>query len=386
MSGGFFHAWRDTLRAILHDKGALLLLLIAPLVYGFFYPWPYGAQIVTRVPVAVVDLDHSSLSRQIARFAQASPRLDVVLVSADERAAQQALWRGEIEGYAILPPDLKRKVLRGENAVVPVEGNGAYLLLDKTVLTGFAETMGTVSAGIEIRKLQAQGQGGRLAAARRSPVNAQLVALFNPDEGYGNYVVPAMALLIVQQTLLMGAALLTGTMVEAGTHRAGAAGWLGRIAALSSFGMFAGALYFGWIFSIHGYPRGGNPWGALVLLLVFIPAVAAAGALAGLAFRNRERAMQVLLFTSIPMAFLSGFSWPSQALPEVLQWMRWLIPSTSGIQAALRLNQMGAPLAGVAPYLAVLAGLGAVFLAGLWIWGKPLAAGTNRAMPQASLP
>ena len=105
--------------------------------------------------------------------------------------AQQALWRGEIEGYALLPQDLKRNVLRGTPAVVSIEGNGAYALLNKAVLYGFSEAVGTVSAGVEIRKLQAGGQSAVQAARSRSPLNTQLVALFNPTEGYGSYVVPA---------------------------------------------------------------------------------------------------------------------------------------------------------------------------------------------------
>lgn len=367
----FIRAWRDTMRAVVRDKGALLFLVVAPLFYGFFYPWPFSTQLVTRVPVAVVDLDHSSLSRQITRFAQASPRLDVVLVTGDERAARQALWQGEIEGYAILPQDLKRHVLRGESAVVPVAGNGAYLLLNKTVLTGFAEAVGTVSAGVEIRKLQSKGQGARQAAASRSPINTQLVALFNPDEGYGNYAVPAVAIIIIQQTLLMGVALLVGTWAENGSHRAGALAWLGRIAAFSSFGVFMGLLYLGWIFAVHEYPRAANVWGAVLLLLVFIPAVAALGALAGTVFANRERAIQVLLFTSIPMAFLSGFSWPGEALPYPLQLLRWLMPSTAGIQASLRLNQMGASVVDVAGYLGGLAALGLLATVALCYRGRP---------------
>lgn len=366
----FLRSWGDTLKAIVRDKGALLFLTIAPLFYGFFYPWPYTSQVVTRVPVAIVDLDHSSLSRQITRFAQASPRLAVSLLTGDERSARQALWRGEIEGYAVLPPDLKRKVLRGESAVVPVAGNGAYLLLNKTVLTGFAEVVGTVSAGIEIRKLQSRGQSARQAAQSRSPVNTQMVALFNPDEGYGNYVVPAVAIIIIQQTLLMGVALLVGTWVENGAYRADAKTWLGRIAAFSTFGLFMGLLYLGWIFAIHAYPRGANAGGAILLLVVLIPTVATIGALAGIVFANRERAIQVLLFTSIPMAFLSGFSWPSEALPYPLQLLRWLIPSTAGIHASLRLNQMGASIADVSGYLAVLAALGLFCLLVLLVKGR----------------
>lgn len=354
-----WRAWVDTLKTIAADKGVLLLIAIAPVIYGFFYPWPYAEQAVTRVPVAVVDYDHSNLSRQITRFAQASPRIDVRMVIGDEHQARQALWRGEIEGYAILPRDLKRDVLRGSPAVATVEANGSYALLNKAVLSGFAEAVGTVSAGVEIRKLQASGQSAPQAQAGRNPINTQMVALFNPTEGYGSYVVPAVALLIIQQTLLMGVGMLVGLWAETGQHRADAATWLGRILGFSSVGYLSGLLYFGWIFWVQDFPRGANMGGALVLLAFYIPAICTLGALLGVWFGNRERALQVLLFTALPMAFVSGFSWPAEALPELLQALRWLFPSTAGIQASLRLNQMGAPLVDVAGYLLILAALAA---------------------------
>lgn len=362
-----WRAWVDTLKAIAADKGVLLLIVIAPVIYGFFYPWPYGEQAVTRVPVAVVDLDHSSLSRQITRFAQASPRIDVRLVVGDEHQARQALWRGEIEGYALLPRDLKRDVLRGSPAVVTVEANGSYALLNKAVLFGFAEAVGTVSAGVEIKKLQVSGQSALQAQASRNPISIQMVALFNPTEGYGSYVVPAVALLIIQQTLLMGVAMLVGLWAETGRHRADASTWLGRILGFSTVGNLTGLLYFGWIFWAQDFPRGANTGGALVLLAVYIPAICTLGAVLGVWFGNRERALQVLLFTALPMAFVSGFSWPAEALPELLQTLRWLFPSTAGIQASLRLNQMGAPLADVAGHLLILAAL-AISAGGLLLW------------------
>ena len=354
-----WRAWVDTLKTIAADKGVLLLIAIAPVIYGFFYPWPYSEQAVTRVPVAVVDYDHSNLSRQITRFAQASPRLEVRMVIGDERQARQALWHGEIEGYAILPRNLKRDVLRGNAAVVTVEANGSYALLNKAVLSGFAEAVGTVSAGVEIRKLQVSGQSAQQAQASRNPVNTQMVALFNPTEGYGSYVVPAVALLIIQQTLLMGVGMLVGLWVETGKHRADAATWLGRILGFSTAGYLSGLLYFGWIFWAQDFPRGANTGGALLLLAFYIPAICTLGALLGVWFGNRERALQVLLFTALPMAFVSGFSWPAEALPALLQALRWLFPSTAGIQASLRLNQMGAPVADVAGCLLILAALAA---------------------------
>ncbi|MDW5444977.1 ABC transporter permease [Polaromonas sp. SM01] len=371
LGGDFLQAWGATLRGILGDAGILLILVGAPVLYGFFYPWPYMTQAVTRVPVAVVDHDRTSLSRQITRFAQADPRIDVRLVTHDEGQAQQALWRGEIEGYAVIPPDLKRNVLRGAPATIAVEANGAYALLNKAVLYGFAEAIGTVSAGIEIRKLQASGQSAPQAMASRSPVNLQMVALFNPTEGYGSYVVPAVALLILQQTLLMGVAMCVGTWVEAGRHRAGVGVWSGRLLAFSTVGWLSGLFYFGWIFLVQDFPRGGNPLGALALLAIYVPAICALGALLGLCLRKRERALQVLLFTALPLAFLSGFSWPVEALPEALQTLRWLFPSTAGIQASLRLNQMGAPLADVAGCLTVLLALATLASLGVLRLARP---------------
>lgn len=344
----FVRSWWVSLLTLLRDKGAVLLLFGAPMLYGFFYPWFYQQQVVQRVPVAVVVQDNSGLARQVLRFAQASPRIDTQLVTGDEAEARDAVLRGTVMGYALIGHDFKRDVLRSDKVVVPVYANGAYPLVSKQVQYGFAEAVGTVSAGVEMKRLQASGQSALQSAASRSPVNVHNVALFNPTEGYGSFVVAAVAILILQQTLLMGGALLVGTWREQGVAQASVMQWLARLLALCVPGWLAGLFYFGWIFIWQDYPHGGNPWGALLLLGCFVPAVAGCASLLGWWLANRERALQVVLFTSIPLAFMGGFTWPVEALPDALQWLRWLSPSTAGIQASLRLNQMGAPLAAVA--------------------------------------
>ena len=347
-TASFVRLWWASLLTLLRDKGAVLLLFGAPMLYGFFYPWFYQQQVVQRVPVAVVVQDNSGLARQVLRFAQASPRIDPQLVTGDEAEARDAVLRGTVMGYALIGHDFKRDVLRSDKVVVPVYANGAYPLVSKQVQYGFAEAVGTVSAGVEMKRLQASGQSALQSAASRSPVNVHNVALFNPTEGYGSFVVAAVAILILQQTLLMGGALLVGTWREQGVAQASVRQWLARLLALCVPGWLAGLFYFGWIFIWQDYPHGGNPWGALLLLGCFVPAVAGCASLLGWWLANRERALQVVLFTSIPLAFMGGFTWPVEALPDALQWLRWLSPSTAGIQASLRLNQMGAPLAAAA--------------------------------------
>ena len=371
-------AWLQTLQALLRDKGAVLLLLGAPVLYAFFYPWFYQSQVVQRVPVALVVQEHSGLARQVLRLAQASPRIDVQWVTGDEAQARQALLRGQVMGYALIPPDFKRAVLRSEKVVLPVYANGAYPLVSKQVQYGFAEAVGTFSAGVELRRLQASGQSALQAQASRAPLALHSVALFNPTEGYGSFVVAAVSILILQQTLLMGTALLVGTWREQGRAQAPPMVWLGRLLALCVPGWLTGLFYFGWIFIWQDYPHGGNPGGALLLLACLVPAVVGCACLLGWWLAERERALQVVLFTSIPLAFLGGFTWPVEALPEALQWLRWLSPSTAGIQASLRLNQMGAPLAAVAQPLLWLA------LMALCSWAAVLALGSGRLANKSS--
>ncbi|MFO1337619.1 MAG: ABC transporter permease [Burkholderiaceae bacterium] len=351
-------AWLATLAAMLRDPGVLLLALVAPVLYSFFYPWPYLNQVPTRVPVALVDADHSGLTRQIARYADASPKLALRLVTGDEREAQAAMQRREIEGYAVLPPELKRHVLRGDAVVVPVVGDGAYFLLNKVVLAGLAESVGTVSAGVEIRKLRARGQGAAQAGASRSPIQLQLVPLYNPSEGYGSYVVPAVAVLIVHQTLLIAVALWAGTWFE--TRPAGRLrDWWPRLAAGATLGLASGAWFFQAAFRLFDYGQAAHPLAQGLLLALLAWAAAALGVALGAVFADRERAMQVLLFSSIPMVFLSGFSWPAEALAPPLRALAALLPTTPAIQGLLRVNQMDATLADVRPqllHLAVLAG------------------------------
>ena len=358
-SPSFFGSFLQTIKDVFSDKGVLLLLMIAPIIYGFFYPWPYSTEVVNHVPVGIVDKDNSTLSQTIVRYASASPQLDTKRFL-NEQQAIDAMCADDIAGYMIIPSGLEQQVLSGKAASVSVLGNGGYFLLNKNVQMGFLQAVSTVSAGIEVKKNVAQGAYLATAAANTQAVPLKIIPLYNQTEGYGAYVVPAVSILILQQTLLMSTAMLIGTWYEQRRHRTNIRGWLGRIAALSMFSFVIGCFYYGWAFELHDYPRGQNMLGSLLFLLLFCPTVATLGCVLGLWFRQRERSMQILIFSSLPMFFVSGYPWPANQLPEFLQVIRWLLPTTPGINTSVQLNQMGASIAQVAT--------GFYALAGLWIF------------------
>ena len=363
---GFFASFFQTLTDVFKDKGIVLMLIIAPIIYGFFYPWPYSSEVVNHVPVGIVDKDNSDLSRTIVRYASASPQLDTRRFL-DEQSAKEAIWADEIAGYMVIPSGLEQNVLSGKAASVSVLGNGGYFLLNKNVQMGFLKAVSTVSAGVKIKKSVAQGAYAPTAAQNAQAVPLQIVPLYNQTEGYGAYVVPAVSIIILQQTLLMATAMLIGTWYEQRRHQTSISGWLGRITALSTLSFLIGCFYYGWAFELHHYPRGQNMLGSLLFLLLFCPAVATLGCLLGLWFRQRERSMQILIFSSLPMFFVSGYPWPADQLPTFLQIVRWFIPTTPAINTSVQLNQMGASISQVATGFYALAALWALYFA-LLMW------------------
>lgn len=371
MAGDALRSFIATWRAMLGDVGALMLLFVGGLVYSFFYPLPYAQETVQQVPVMVVDQDRSALSRQITRYVQAHPAVALVGVTPELSEAQDRLWRQDIAGVLVLPRGLNAKVLAGLPAEVEVAGNGIYLMLNKAALGGLAEAVGTVSVGIELKRLAAATPSAAQAQAQRSPLNLSTVPLFNVREGYGAYLVPGVAVLIIQQTLLMAVALLLGTWIE-DEHRPlpdTLGGYLGALAAFATVPLINSAYYFGFVLWWQGYPRGGNALGLGVFALAFSWCVAALAVWIGTWFRTRERSAQLLLGTAMPLMFVAGLSWPTEGLPPLLQTLRWLVPSTAGIQGFVALNQLGASLQQVRTELLVLVGLALGFSAlGAWRW------------------
>lgn len=363
----FLQGLLGTLAQIFTDKGVLLMLVIGPIIYGFFYPWPYRGEVVNKVPVGIVDYDRSNLSQTISRYSAASPNLDVHKYPS-EKEAINAIYHNDISGYLIIPQDLEKDVMANKPAYVSVLGNNSYFLLNKQVQMGFLKAISTVSAGVEVKRSVAQGAYMETAKTSTQAVPLRIDPMFNTSEGYGAYVVPAVSILILQQTLMLGTALLIGTWHERQKQNATITGWLGRIFGLSLVSFMMGCFYYGWVFDIQKFPRGHNMFGTLLFFSLFAPTVATLGCLFGMWFRERERALQILIFSSLPIFFLSGYPWPVSQLPEPLKFVRLLFPTTPGMHASVQLNQMGASLHNVKGYFFHLMVLWAVsFILLLWV-------------------
>jgi ABC-2 type transport system permease protein len=337
-------------RRLLRDPGALMVLIGAVIVYAFFYPVPYSAEVLKEVPLAVVDLDGSALSRRLVRMLDGHELLTVVSRPGSLAEAEAQVTAGEAVAAVVVPPGFQRRLLRGEVSTLPTYMDAGLFLAYRQALTGVAEAAGTLSAGVELRRLEARGAAPRTARALRDPVPLQVRALHNRVEGYASAVVPPVLVLILQQTLLVGIGLLGGTDRES-RSTVTFAPWGEALARLSGRVLFYlllyavhAAFYLAVMPRLLGLSHRGAPLDLALFALPFLLAAILLALALSAVFTHRESAIQALLFSSLPAVFLAGFAWPVEAIPTWLRALGLLLPSTSAIPGFVRLQAMGASL------------------------------------------
>jgi ABC-2 type transport system permease protein len=330
-------------RRVLINRGAFGLLVLAPVFYGVFYPQPYRTEILRDVPIAVVDNDLNGFSRDIVDALDASGSVKVALRTDTLNEAKRALERGKVFAIVGIPPDTQRDVLKGNAVPLPVYVDATYLFLYKAAAAGISDAIGSVVSNLAAGGARIDGSLARAALASTSPADILLQPIFNPVGGYASYVVPAAFILIIQQTLLMGSAMLTGPALTRSRGRL-VTTVLGRALAHWMLAIPALLLYLIVLPRMYGLPALGRPGELLVLATPFVLATSLLGQAAGARFKNAETPVLLFLALSIPAFFLVGFAWPREAIPESVLAAGSIFPSEFAIDGLVHLNQTGAGL------------------------------------------
>lgn len=353
--GDLCHIWLDEMRTIWKDEGVLIFFILVPLFYPLLYSWIYTNEVVREVPVAVVDMSHSNMSREFIRQFDASPDTRVAYYCNSLDEAKDIVGRQEAFGVIYFPTDFQTNVVRMEQSRVSVFCDMSFMLYYKAIFQTATAVAGNVNAGIQVSR--AGNWTDREDEITTKPLDFDEVQMFNTTGGYGNFIIPGVLMLIIQQTLLLGVGLSAGTARERshkGSFLPDDAYYdgvfrtvLGR--ALCYFMIYTVvaayvALVVPRMFSFTSLLSPGDTfWFMLpyVLSCIFFSMIVSCTIL------HRENIILVVVFTSVPLLFISGVSWPQSAIPEFWQWLSWLFPSTFGIRGFVRMNTMGALLGDV---------------------------------------
>ena len=359
-------------KALLKDPAVMLVVVFGVIFYSFYYPYPYKNQIADKAPAAIVDLDHSVMSRQIIRAASAMQEDTIVAIYENELEAQKALADEKIYGYMKIPKGLERDLRNGQNVSVGVYCHGGFILLYGNVATAFTTAAMTVGATTQVKRIVMQGHSLNEAMAIRDPVSTHFFRMFNASGGYGIYAVSAVLMIILQQTLLVGVGVMGGPRknrhfkVLKGAEETESAPLLiryfGRSLAYILHYMLALFFFKYVIYHVFEFPDRGDDGLVLLFGLFFFGATVNMGMWMAQFFKHRETALFVFASVPIFVVFASGFSWPSGNMPRWIQMIASFIPSTYAIPTWLSIQNLGANFHEVAPNLIKLFQLSVFYL------------------------
>lgn len=337
------------------------MLFFLPLSLFVLMWWIFSQGIARDLPVGVVDLDHSRLSRGLIRYYDASPTLSVARQLSEVEEGTALMRNGEIYALVVIPDSLEKDTLLGRSPSVTVFYNAQFILIAKLINSAFVSAQTTYAASIDTVSNMVSGTPVPLQALGQAlPVRNQITPLFNSNSHYGQFLVsaaiPAMWQIFIIATTVMALA--------AEQRRQGLLAWLGQHPVQQLVGklipyalvfILQGVLFLWGMYSLLGWPMHGS-WS--ILLVAQCLMVIACQSVAVLFFflaMDVTRAMSFVAGFSAPAFAFMGITFPATDMPAIATGWRALLPVSHYIEIQVQQVNYGTGLQQAMPQMMALA-------------------------------
>lgn len=347
--------FRHELRNIFRDEGVLVFFFLVPLAYPLLYAFIYTNEVVREVPVVVVDDCSTPQSREYLRHIDATADVAVVARCRDMESARREIAERNAYGIVYVPRDFSRRLARGEQTEVSIFIDMSGMLYYKAVLTANTNVSLAMNARIKVKRA-----GNTTEAQDRvteHPIAYEEISLYNPQNGFAAFLIPAVLILIIQQTLLLGVGISAGTarehnrfreLLPVNRHYTGLLRIvLGKSWAYLLVYLPLSVYVLGVVPRLFSLNQIGNPWNMALFVVPYLLACIFFAMTVSVLVRQRETCIMLIVFSSVPLLFLSGVSWPGSAIAPFWKVVSGFFPSTFGINGYLKLDCMGAEPAAV---------------------------------------
>lgn len=339
------------LRKTVSDVGVLVFFIVVPLLYPLLYAYLYGRETVREVPVVAVDDCRSTTSREFLRKCDATPDLKIVSYCADMEEARNVIHNHKAYGIIQIPRELDKTLADGHQATINLYCDMSGLLYYKAMLSGC--TMVSLDMNRDIQMVRLSGMSDWEKEVMTMPIENEYVTMFNPANGFQAFLIPAVLILVLQQTLVLGVAMMAGTEHERrrrgelilGDEYSNPITVLGgkALAYLLVYGFTATYVLcvVPWLFNMP------QLWQLPTLVAFIVPFLLASIFFAiSISFfvRDRESCFLLFVFVSVPLIFMSGISWPTSNMPTFWKIFAQIFPSTHAVNGFARISTAGALL------------------------------------------
>lgn len=390
------------LKVIITSFSIMVVIIAGNVFYAFFYPSPYLNDVLHKQKIAVVDEDRTQKSREFIFNANAQIRTEII-ANTTMQNAQNMLKLNEVYGILYIPQDFEKNGIKSSLPKVYYIANNSYFLIYSSILEG----LNSAASAIDFKTTQMlfNGESSPINAPK-NPLQPEFIALFNPSVGYLNYILAAILVFILHQTMVIACGILCGTQIQQyeqyylnKTLPQDSALTLAQkmqnlsqkistnaqnplanrisshisklsnapkkaknpnddlyflhakspilliFARVSAFIVIYFPLflfYFGFIYDYYNLTTFATSINLILFGIVFIVATASFAIFLGFLLSRREYVPQITLVMSMPLLFGLGVIYPSQSIPSVIKFMMDFVPITPSVSGFLKLNQMGA--------------------------------------------
>ncbi len=322
MMSSFWAIFRKEILHIRRNRSVLFLAIMMPLMqltmYGFI------DQTVHDVPTVVVDQDRSVQSRELMDRLRATKTFAIKTVTTNPQLARTEIVAGRAGVGILIPPDYHERRVRGAAAKILVLIDGS----DSIVSSGALAAMNGVVAN---ENLELVTRDARASA----PLAAQPIILFNPEGRTANFIIPGLVAVILQMIAVMLAA---GSIVrerENGTmeqllvtpvHPVGL--MLGKVVPYLFVGLADTTLILAVMRFAFGVPIRGDLFFLFGIMIIYLAALLALGLYISTTAKTQQEAQQKVQMLFLPSIFLSGYLFPLNGMPLILQAIGQALPTT----------------------------------------------------------
>lgn len=305
-----------------------LVVLVLPMLTILFFASLFKEGVPTKMPIAIVDLDQTAISRKIARNIDVTPLSKVTKYLQSETEAMSELRTGNIYGFVVLPKNLQADILASHQPVLSYYYQNGFLIAGGLMQNDLTLILHTLSGGISIQKREAMGQPEDYILSQVQPIQLNTHQLFNPTANYSVYISTIVLPIMLQLFILLMTVYSIGIEIKEKTSHE----WL-KLADKSIIQALTGKLlpYSICFFIVMTFQNfvlykvmqipmhTGIGWLMLASFL-FVLAYQAIGIFCVGLLPMMRHSLNLSAFYGILALTLCGFSFPIESMPSVFQY------------------------------------------------------------------
>ncbi|MCT7942643.1 MULTISPECIES: ABC transporter permease [Shewanella] len=326
----------------------LAMVSYIPLISMLCLWWLFSAGLPRQLPVAVVDLDNSQVSRMLTRNLQANAVISPQSY-ANLATAEADMRQAKVYALVVFPVGMNKDLVTANKPLIDIRYNSQFLLVGKLLSSQIQLSLGNGLLTLGAKKLLLSGTHSESLAVSLSPVTSQTTALFNRNNNYVGFLVPPVLIALWQilSVFVFMNSLNAELKPAEGQPKLAADFWktvIAKVLLLTPIMLIHGSFILVWLYLYLALPIAGSIGLLIIAQLVMLLTLWLIACLIFLIIREKASCISICTALFAPAFAFMGITFPVNEMPLIAQWWRLIMPSSHYIDSHVGIVSYGETL------------------------------------------